>query len=83
MLTPTDPLSSSASLIRTLKSPGLPARDKVALALAGWLKEDLYVPGKRDVLLDWLTTEMAATGGGPKGKGKENVKGKRSVEILT
>lgn len=70
-----DPLANSASLIRTLKSPGLSSSDKVILAQQAWHKHDLYVPAKREVLLDWLVSIMVPAGGTApvkgKGKGKE------------
>jgi hypothetical protein len=45
----------------------------IALALVGWLMEDLHVPGKREVLLDRSQAEMVAVVEGPKGKGKRSV----------
>lgn len=69
---PVDPLSSSATLIRALKSPGLSSTEKVNLALQAWTNEDLYVPGKREVLLEWVVADMSGAG---KGKGKEKSDG--------
>lgn len=67
-----DPLSSSATLIRALKTPGLSSLEKVKLALSAWGKDDLYVPGKREVLLEWVVADMTGAG---KGKGKEKSDG--------
>lgn len=65
-------LTSSATLIRTLKSNTVPPLQKIQLAALAWTNSDLYFPAKREVLLEWLTTEIAATkqGGAAKGKGK-------------
>lgn len=67
-----DPLSSSATLIRALKTAGLSSERKVELALSAWTKDDLYVPGKREVLLEWVVADMSGVG---KGKGKEKSDG--------
>ena len=70
--TAADALTSSATLIRALKTPGMSSTDKVELARQAWTTEALYVPGKREVLLEWVVADMTGTG---KGKGKEKTDG--------
>lgn len=62
-----DALSSSVSLIRALKSGTLSSAAKVDLASRAWLDTALYVPGKRDALLEWVLSDMSSSG---KGKAK-------------
>ena len=71
-VTPAEALTSSATLIRALKSPGMSSTDKVELARQAWTNESLYVPGKREVLLEWVVSDMTGVG---KGKGKEKSDG--------
>lgn len=71
-ITAAEALTSSATLIRALKSPGMSSTDKVELARQAWINEDLYVPGKREVLLEWVVADMSGAG---KGKGKEKSDG--------
>jgi hypothetical protein len=70
--TPAEALTSSATLIRALKSPGMSSVDKVELARQAWTNDLLYVPGKREVLLEWVVADMTGVG---KGKGKEKSDG--------
>lgn len=78
-----DPLTSSAALIRALKTNGLDVDAKVTLAAAAWRKADLYIPGKREVLLEWLLAEMTSSGRVAKGKGKEKEQANGCVDSLS
>lgn len=72
---PSDPLSSAAALIRSLKSPTLSSSAKIDIALAAWSKEDLYIPAKRGLFMDWAVGVMGGPSGGQVGKkGKEREK---------
>ncbi|CDZ96344.1 Nucleolar 27S pre-rRNA processing, Urb2/Npa2, C-terminal [Phaffia rhodozyma] len=68
-------LTSSATLVRTLKSNTVSSTDKIRLATLAWFDAKLYLPAKREVLMEWLTADMTATkqGGGSKAKGKGKV----------
>lgn len=73
---PPDPLSSAAALIRSLKAPALTPQAKIDVALAAWTKDELYIPAKRGLFMDWAVGTMAGAGvqagaAGKKGKGKE------------
>ena len=67
-----DPLGSAAALIRCLKTPALSPAAKIDIALAAWAKEDLYIPAKRGLFMDWAVQTMSGAGTqAAKGKGKE------------
>jgi len=75
-----DPLGSAAALIRCLKTPALSPEAKIDVALAAWAKEDLYIPAKRGLFMDWAVQTMSGAGAqAAKGKGKEKASAARSV----
>lgn len=77
-----DPLGSAAALIRCLKTPALSPAAKIDVALAAWAKEDLYIPAKRGLFMDWAVQTMSGAGAqAAKGKGKEKESTARCVPM--
>lgn len=51
-----DALSSSHAFVKALRSPT--QKDKIHLAQRAWESESLYIPGKAELIVDWLWNEM-------------------------
>lgn len=51
-------ISTSQSIAKALKGPGLTCEEKIQTAVAAWETSSIYFPHKDEFLLDWLSSML-------------------------